>query len=205
MTISTKIYVILDKSGSMESCRADTIGGFNSFVRKQKNISADTAFLSLYQFDNTYQICYEEKKIDQVDELSMETFEPFGNTALLDAIGKTVTKIQQNENENIIVVIITDGEENSSEEFTKTQINKLISEKREKGWEFVFLGANQDAIKEAENLGICGTAALTYSTDESKAAFNCLSGAIERSRSTPASRKIEFTPEERSVSFTPQR
>jgi len=194
----TSIYVILDRSGSMESCRADTIGGFNTFIKKQKELKADTAFLSLYLFDHIYEISFENKKIDQVEPLSYETFEPRGQTALLDAIGKTITSIKDDDS-NVIIVIITDGEENSSREFSKTKINELISQKKEKGWEFVFLGANQDAIQEASKLGICGTAALTYSTNHSSEAFTCLSGAISRSRSTPMKndKKIEFTDEER--------
>lgn len=199
----TFIHVILDKSGSMESCRADTIGGFNSFVKKQKEIKADSAFLSLYQFDHEYFINYQNKKIEQVEELTYETFEPNGQTALLDAIGKTITPIQHPGESYVIIVIITDGQENSSQEFSKSTINDLIQKKKELGWEFVFLGANQDAIQEASTLGICGNSALTYDTNNSKEAFTCLSGAISRSRSTPMkeARSIAFTPQERSLSL----
>lgn len=200
---TTKIYIVLDRSGSMESCREDTIGGFNSFVKGQCELKADKAFLSLFQFDNEYEIVYQDKKIDEVELLNQETFIPRGSTALLDAIGRTINSVLQKTDENIIVVIITDGHENASHEFTKSTINKMISEKKEKGWEFIFMGANQDAIKEASNLGIGGDSALTYSVDSSDQAFECLSGAISRSRSTPMkeAKKIAFTPAERSSAY----
>jgi len=200
---TTKIFVILDRSGSMESCRSDTIGGFNSFVGQQKELKTDNAFLSFYQFDNNYSIIYENKKIEQVEPLTEATFVPRGGTALLDAIGRTVNGITANDGENVIVVIITDGEENSSREFNKTTINQLIGQKKEKGWEFIFLGANQDAIKEAAVLGINSNSSLTYATEAAQEAFTSVSSAISRSRSTPIKeqKNISFTPEERQKSM----
>lgn len=197
---TTKIFVILDRSGSMECCRSDTIGGFNSFVRQQKELKADNAFLSFYQFDNDYSIIYENKKIEEVEPLTDATFVPRGGTALLDAIGRTVNGITANDGENVIVVIITDGEENSSREFNKTTVNQLIGQKKEKGWEFIFLGANQDAIKEAAVLGINSNSSLTYATEAAQEAFTSVSSAISRSRSTPM-KNISFTPEERQKSM----
>ncbi len=155
--MSTRIFVVLDKSGSMEECRSDTIGGFNSFIRKQKKLNADSAFLSLYQFDHEYFITYQNVPIEQVPELTFETFEPSGQTALLDAIGKTITNVEHQTDDSIIIVIITDGEENSSNTYrSKEQINQMIKQKQDLGWEFVFLGANQDAIQSAGQLGIGG-------------------------------------------------
>jgi len=201
--MTTKIYVVLDKSGSMESCLNDTIGGFNSFVREQKNLKSDSAILSLYQFSNEYLICYENKKIEEVESLTTETFVPNGSTALLDAIGRTINSVTANDDDNIIIVIITDGEENASTEFKKSKINEMIQEKKDKGWEFVFLAANQDAIKGAGDLGINQNSALTYSTNASSEAFEVLSSAISRTRSTPVKecKKVNFTPEERSKSL----
>jgi len=197
----TTIHIILDKSGSMHTCLLDTIGGFNAFVQKQRELKIDLAFLSLYQFNQDYQITYQNKKIDEVEDLNTSIFQPYGQTALLDAIGKTINSIESNEDDKVIVVIITDGEENSSMEFNKQKINEMISEKKEKGWEFVFLGANQDAIQEAGKLGIGADSSLTYSTDVAKQAFTSLSCAISRSRSTPQKEaKILFTPEERTKS-----
>jgi len=202
---TTKIYVVLDKSGSMESCRDDTIGGFNCFINKQKELKTDKATLSLFQFDNKYETIYVDKKIEEVPLLDHQTFVPDGNTALLDAIGRTISNINKEEQDSIIVVVLTDGEENASTEFNLSKINNLINKKKEEGWEFIFLGANQDAIQEASKLGIGADASLTFSTNEgcTNNAFNSLSDAISRSRSTPIKKekKIHFTPEERTKSL----
>jgi len=202
---TTKIYVVLDKSGSMENCREDTIGGYNSFVKNQRDLKADNAILSLFQFDNEYEMIYIDKKIEDVPLLDHQTFIPGGTTALLDAIGRTISNVIKEEKDSIIFVILTDGEENSSKEFSRSKINDLIKNKKEEGWEFIFLGANQDAIQEASRLGIGADASLTFSTNEgcTNNAFNSLSDAISRSRSTPIKKekKIHFTPEERTKSL----
>lgn len=192
----------------MESCVDDTIGGFNSFLNKQKDIKDDSAFISLYQFDNEYEIVYQNKNIQNVEPLSHSTFQPRGCTALLDAIGKTITNIEpKKENETIIVVILTDGQENSSEIYTKNHINDLIKIKRELGWEFIFIGANQDSILEAKKLGISADAAMNFCQQGKGVnnAFESLSCAIKRTRSTPYKKrnenKVQFTEEERTNSM----
>jgi len=203
--MTTKIFVILDRSGSMSNCWDDTIGGFNSFISNQKKMNDDKAFLSLYQFDHEYEIVYENKEITGVEDLTKETFVPRGRTALLDAIGKTVKSIpKKQENESYIIVIMTDGEENASTGYTKFHINDLISNKKELGWEFIFIGANQDAIKEAATLGISAESALNYDVKKTNATFECLSAAIGRTRSTPIAKRkeklVHFTPSERQES-----
>ena len=205
---TTKIYIILDRSGSMDICKNDTIGGFNSFIKTQKNITEDNANISLYQFDNHYDVVYENKNIQDVPLLTNKTFIPRGGTALLDAIGKTINNIgSKKDNESIIVVILTDGEENSSKEYTKSHINDLIKNKRELGWEFVFIGANQDAIKEAQKIGIDADAAMDFCQNGKGVsnAFDSLSVAIKRTRSTPYKKrkenKLHFTQEERENSM----
>ena len=219
--INTYIHFILDRSGSMYEIIQDTIGGFNSFLKQQKNnINKDYEIIdnngnsikqktnikfSLYQFDHEYIISYENKNITEVEELNYDTFIPRGQTALLDAIGITINKIKKiNENDNIIVVILTDGEENCSKKYTKRKINNLITKKRNENIEFVFLGANQDAIKSAQNIGISSNSAMTYSanTKNVKACFNGLSAAVERTYSSPNinDRSISFTEYERTAS-----
>lgn len=219
--INTYIHFILDRSGSMYEIINDTIGGFNSFLKQQKdNINKDyelidnngnnikqktNIYFSLYQFDHEYIISYENKNITEVEELNKSSFIPRGQTALLDAIGITINNIKINNiNDNIIVVILTDGDENCSKEYTHKQINNLITKKRKENIEFVFLGANQDAIKSAQNIGISANSAMTYSTNKKsvKACFNGLSAAIERTYSSPykSDRCINFTDKERSVS-----
>lgn len=219
--INTYIHFILDRSGSMYEIIHDTIGGFNSFIKQQKdNINKDyeiidnngnnikqktNIYFSLYQFDHEYIISYENKNITEVEELNYDTFIPRGQTALFDAIGITVNKIKKiNEDDNIIVVILTDGEENCSKKYTKRKINNLITKKRNENIEFVFLGANQDAIESAQNIGISANSAMTYSANTKNviACFDGLSAAVERTYSSPNinDRSISFTEKERSVS-----
>ena len=219
--INTYIHFILDRSGSMYEIIHDTIGGFNSFLKQQKdNINKDyeiidnngnnikqktNIYFSLYQFDHEYRISYENKNITEVEELNYDTFIPRGQTALFDAIGITVNKIKKiNEDDNIIVVILTDGEENCSKKYTKRKINNLITKKRNESIEFVFLGANQDAIESAQNIGISANSAMTYSANTKNviACFDGLSAAVERTYSSPNinDRSISFTEKERSVS-----
>jgi len=219
--VDTYINFVLDRSGSMHQIEDDTIGGFNSFINQQKeNVTKDydildndgnsikqknNIYFSLIQFDHEYNINYKNKSILEVEELNRNTFVPRGQTALLDALGMTIKTIKkEKEGDNIIVVILTDGEENCSKEYSKEQINNLITEKRKEGIEFVFLGANQDAIKSANHLGISQNSAMTYSANKKNvnACFRGLSDAVERSYSTPhgAKRCINFTQEERSMS-----
>ena len=219
--INTYIHFILDRSGSMYEIIHDTIGGFNSFLKQQKdNINKDyeiidnngnnikqktNIYFSLYQFDHKYIISYKNKNITEVEDLNYDTFIPRGQTALFDAIGITVNKIKKiNEDDNIIVVILTDGEENCSKKYTKRKINNLITKKRNENIEFVFLGANQDAIESAQNIGISANSAMTYSANTKNviACFDGLSAAVERTYSSPNinDRSISFTEKERSVS-----
>lgn len=163
---------ILDRSGSMETCRDDTIGGFNAFVREQKAFGGT---LTLIQFDHEYLVSYANKPITEVEPLSHETFVPRGSTALLDAIGKT---IKANKLNVPTVVILTDGHENSSHEYSKAHIKDLIEQKTKDGWTFVYLGANQDAFAEAGSIGIAPAATMNYDTRRTSDAFRALSAAL---------------------------
>lgn len=163
----TDITVVLDRSGSMASVEKDTKGGFDSFVREQKNLPG-LAVLTLVQFDTEYDFVHKAKPIGEIPPLD---FQPRGSTALLDALGKAIVETGErlkNTPENdrpskVVFVIITDGEENSSKEYKKDQINKMITHQREAyKWEFVFLGANQDAIQEASKIGIFASQAMNY-------------------------------------------
>lgn len=165
----TDITIILDRSGSMGSIRQDTIGGFNSFLEDQKKVEG-TANFSLYQFDDVLENPVPSQDIQSVSALTLETFVPRGGTALLDAIGQVITKTgdrlkslpEEQRPERVMVVITTDGEENSSRQFTYDKVNEMITHQREKyQWQFVFLGANQDAIAAASKMGIHGSAAMT--------------------------------------------
>jgi len=194
------IHFILDRSGSMEMCINDTIGGFNAFVREQ----APKSTMSLYMFDNSFDIVYQNKKIKDVEKLTTKTFRPRGGTALLDAIGKTIEHIDSTNQQQWgdidevgnIVVILTDGDENSSVLHTNSDINNLIASRKAQGWKFVFLGANQDAIKSASQIGIGREAAIDFDTANMCEVMRSASSALSRCV-TGETQDIVFTNEER--------
>ena len=194
------IHFLLDRSGSMDVCLRDTINGFNAFVNEQ----APKSTLSLYMFDNEFQIVYENRKIKDVKKLTARTFRPRGGTALLDAIGKTIEQVDKNNLQSWadidevgnVIVILTDGYENSSTEYTKGQINDLISGKRAQGWKFVFLGANQDSIRSAQDIGIDGGSAIDFNSASVCNVIKSASSAVSRCI-TGETQDIIFTNEER--------
>jgi len=163
---------ILDRSGSMESCLGDTIGGFNAFLREQQTMGGT---LSLIQFDHEYLVSYPVTPIADVQPLTTETFQPRGSTALLDAIGRT---IKDTKSQNPSVVILTDGQENASETYTKAHIKDLIEQKTKEGWTFAYLGANQDAFAEASSMGIAAGCTMNYDARNTPVAFRALSSAM---------------------------
>jgi Mg-chelatase subunit ChlD len=168
-----EIIVVLDRSGSMDSIKKQTIDGFNEFVDAQRDNGANTR-ITLVQFDHEYQMIYEAKKIGKVEPLNDHLYVPRGMTALLDAVGHTVklTKkrfdhLKKGAPDKMIFVIITDGYENSSVKYTKEKVFKKVRKmEKDYGWEFVYLGANQDAIAEASRFGISGKRAMTFAGDE---------------------------------------
>lgn len=185
----TEIVLIVDRSGSMHTIKADAEGGINSFVEEQKKVPGD-ATLTLVQFDTTYEVIHENKPIADVPPYELK---PGGGTALLDAIGKTITSHktrvdntpEPNRPGKIIYVIVTDGEENSSHEYARPQINELITGRRDAdSWEFIFLAANQDAIQEANALGISGAGAMNYAASGAgaAAAYNISTQAVSHMR-----------------------
>lgn len=189
----TDITIVLDRSGSMQAIKNDTIGGFNSFLASQKKLPGK-ATVSLIQFDNIYEIVYVGQSLNKAQELNKDTFIPRGATALLDAIGKTIdltgkrlASMDENDRpDKVVCVILTDGEENSSTEFKIAQINQMIQHQQEKyAWEFVFLGANQDAIATASQMGIKRDNALSYKATGAKTrlAFASVSEGVARFRS----------------------
>ncbi len=157
----TEIVFLLDRSGSMSGLENDTIGGFNSFVKRQCELEDET-LLTTVLFDDRYEILYNGESAANV-HLTPNEYYVRGATALLDAVGKTILDVgyrlsQVKENERpgkVIFVITTDGMENASSEFTYEKVKSLIRHQQVKySWEFIFLGANIDAAKEAESIGI---------------------------------------------------
>lgn len=159
----TDITIILDKSGSMGPIRMDTLGGLNTFIKGQQQFKDDKVLLTLIQFSNVSSIRLDRVDINYIKEFTVEDYVPGGSTALLDAVGEAIDRAGKrfaklNESERpgkILFVIITDGEENSSCQYSLDQIKKMITHQQDVyKWQFVFLGANQDAFQSAASFGI---------------------------------------------------
>lgn len=168
----TRIAIILDRSGSMESVRESTVTGFNEFIRKQREVGGDVS-VKLVQFDDQYDVVF-DKPLAEVPELTQATFVPRGWTALYDAQGKTIVTLGEElektpESERpskVIVMTLTDGQENQSKEYKLSDISKMIKAQQEKyNWEFIFLGANQDAVKTAATMNIPLRSSMTYTSN----------------------------------------
>jgi len=169
----TRIAIILDRSGSMESCKESTVAGFNEFIRTQQEIPGE-ATVKLVQFDDQYETVF-DKPLKECPELTQSTFVPRGSTALLDAQGRTIVELgqelaalpEQERPSKVIVVTLTDGLENASKQYNLEKIGEMIREQRDKyKWDFVFLGANQDAIQTAAAMSIPLPSAMSYSTSK---------------------------------------
>ena len=172
------LIFLLDRSGSMESCRDDTIGGFNSFVKDQVVLGGK---LSLIQFDHEIKKSFSDLELKDVKPLTTETFKPRGSTALLDAIGETI----KTNSGTPLVIILTDGQENASTKFTKAHIKDLIEQKTKDGWTFIYLGANQDAFAEAGSIGISAGLTMNYDTCKTPDLFRALSQTVSSQASSP--------------------
>ncbi len=207
MKNKTDITIILDRSGSMESVKSDTIGGFNSFLSEQQKVEGE-ASLSLVQFDDQYEVVYTDKDINSADKLTENTFQPRGMTALYDAVGRTINSVGQrladlNENDRpdkIVFVILTDGFENASKEFSAVKINQMISHQKDTyKWEFIFIGANQDAVLSAQAIGISANAALTYAANAegTEEAFGSIARNVAKYRQSSMPASLNFSDEDR--------
>lgn len=168
----TELVFILDRSGSMDPLAEDTIGGYNSLLKKQKELPGK-AMVTTVLFDDQYEVLQNGEDLNKVEPLTSATYYARGCTALLDAVGRTLMDVDAKykgladfmKPSKTMVVIITDGMENSSREYTYEKVKKMISARREIGWEFVFLGANIDAEAVAENIGIDRNRAARYSAN----------------------------------------
>jgi len=183
----TEIVFILDKSGSMAGLEADTIGGFNAMIEKQRKLDGDT-WVSTVLFDNESTVLHDRIKLDRVPKMTDRDYTVGGCTALLDAIGGAIHHIgnihKYARPEDIpaktMFVITTDGMENASRRYDYEKVRKMIEAQKERGWEFLFLGANIDAAAEAKRFGIDESHAANYHCDEAGTALNyeVLSDAI---------------------------
>ena len=176
----TEIVFILDRSGSMSGLEADTIGGFNSMIEKQKNAEGE-ALISTVLFDNTSEVIHDRVSVQSIKPMTRDDYTVRGCTALLDAIGGAihhignVHKYARNEDvpEHTLFVITTDGMENASRQYDSEKVKKMIERQKEKyGWEFLFLGANIDAVETARHFGISEDRAVNYHSDSEGTQLN---------------------------------
>ncbi|MEE1334994.1 vWA domain-containing protein [Methanobrevibacter sp.] len=144
------LIFVMDRSGSMSGSESDTIGGFNSFIQREKEKSLNT-YVTTILFDDQYEVLYKRKAIGEVAELTENEYWVRGCTALLDAIGRTINTLDHEIDNKVLFVIMTDGLENASREFSKEQIRNLINNHN---WEFIYIGANIDSYTEAGSIGI---------------------------------------------------
>ncbi len=176
----TEIVFILDESGSMSGLEKDTVGGFNSFIGRQRNVEGE-ALVSVVLFSGSSKVLYDRTELSKIKPMTEKQYCPEGCTALLDAVGnavnhiRTIHKYAREEDlpEKTVFVITTDGEENSSREFTYRKVKDLIErQQKDCGWEFIFLGANIDAGEEAARIGIDPDQAVRYECDSAGTLLN---------------------------------
>lgn len=176
----TEIVFILDRSGSMGGLETDTIGGFNAMLERQKKAEGE-ALLSTLLFSNETEVLHDRADIRQVEPLSLQDYRVGGSTALLDAIGGAIRHIGNLHREtrpeerpaHTLFVVTTDGQENASRRYGYAELKRLIERQKEKyGWEFLFLGANMDAVAAASRFGIDADRAVRYHCDSTGIALN---------------------------------
>lgn len=176
----TELVFILDRSGSMGGLEADTIGGFNGMLEKQKREPGE-AYVTTVLFDHMHERIHDRVDIQKIQPMTEEQYFVRGSTALLDALGNTIQHIgdihryarPEDVPEHTLFVITTDGMENASRHYTKETVKKMIEEEKEHyGWEFLFLGANMDAVSEAASLGIAPNRAVSYACSSEGTSLN---------------------------------
>ncbi|WP_281862670.1 vWA domain-containing protein [Planomicrobium okeanokoites] len=169
----TELVFVLDKSGSMAGLEKDTIGGFNALVEKQRKLQGDVRVTTVL-FNQSYELLHDRISLKGISPLAEDDYEVGGTTALLDAIGSTVQKIanaqkrtmEEERADKVMFVITTDGMENASCEYNYKKINEMIAMQKQKfNWEFIFLGANIDAVATARQFGVEEEFAVEYHAD----------------------------------------
>jgi hypothetical protein len=179
----TLIAFLLDRSGSMQSIKSDVIGGFDAFMAEQRAGDGE-CLVTLAQFDNEYEVVYHALPLGDVPPLALH---PRNSTALLDSMGKLITDTaaeidalsDDDKPGSVIIAIMTDGLENSSTEWTRLSIKSLVEQQtNESGWEFLYMGADQDAVEIGKDLGVKAEQAVTYSRGKSREAMAAMSGNV---------------------------
>ena len=188
----TELVFILDRSGSMSGLEKDTIGGFNGMIQKQKK-EQGKAYVNTILFDDKYEILHDRIPLEKIEALTDKDYFVRGSTALLDAVGKTIAHISdihkyarpEDVPSHTMFVIITDGRENASRHYTYADIKNLIEQKKETGWEFIFIGANIDAVTEGAKMGISSERSVNYLSDSvgTHALYESVSASVSEMRS----------------------
>lgn len=192
----TELVFILDRSGSMSGLEADTIGGFNSLIFKQKKEEGE-AYISTVLFDDRSEVLYDRVSLSKIEPMNDKQYYVRGCTALLDALGGAIHHIgnvhkyarEEDRPEKTIFIITTDGMENASHHYTYDKVKQMVERQREKyGWEFLFLGANIDAISVAGRFGVQAHHAVNYECDSvgTQLNYEVLSKAVSRVRACAA-------------------
>lgn len=196
----TELVFILDRSGSMRGLESDTIGGFNGMLDKQRK-EEGKAHITTVLFDDRYDMIHNRFPLEKVRPLTNADYYVRGCTALLDAVGKTIHQMAMTQKylpederaEKVIFVIITDGLENASKEYSHARVKAMIEHEKERyGWEFLFLGANMDAVAEAGKFGIGADRSVTFENDSQGVQMNyrVVSEAICSMRCAPQSASV---------------
>lgn len=199
----TEVVFILDRSGSMRGLEADTIGGFNSMIEKQRKEEGE-AYISTVLFDDQTEVIYDRVSVDKVEPMNDRQYYVRGCTALLDAIGGAINHIanvhryarEEDRPEKTMFIITTDGMENSSRMYTYKMVKKMVEkEKKKYGWEFLFLGANIDAIETAGRFGIGADRAINYECDSVGVTLNyqAISETISAVRKSKSKDELDST------------
>lgn len=189
--MDTHVTFVLDSSGSMSKIEDDTKGGFNVFLREQQE-EEGTATVTLYDFDSTVELVYRNRPIEDAPKLDNENYRPGGKTALHDAIVRAVdetteqieTTAPRDQPENVIIVVLTDGKENASETPQDVVRDRVEECREESGWEFLFIGANQDAALTAQEMGMDRDKSLdmSHSGEGAEEAYRSTSRSVSRAR-----------------------
>ena len=187
----TELVFILDCSGSMHGLEADTIGGINSMLDQQKDKPGE-AFISTFLFNTNWHLVHDRAPLEKVHPMTAKDYVTVGCTALFDTVGHAIAHIEnihkyarpEDVPAQTMFIIITDGMENASREYTRTKVKQMIESKKHDGWEFLFLGANIDAAETADALGIAADRAVDYHADSqgTRQNFESISGAIDAVR-----------------------
>lgn len=205
---STHITLILDRSGSMSDIRDDIIGGVNAFITDQR-ATEHPITATLVQFDgqDPFEVIAENVTLDKIPTLTSAIYQPRGNTPLLDAIGLGIRSLTNHldglkakaKPADIVFVIVTDGQENSSKEFSRGHITDLIKAKEAAGWKFIFLSSDLSAVREARDLDIPSFRSAQFDKSNTRASFSRMSDKIAEFNVSKEEASLDFTDADRDI------